>query len=476
MRSTGFSSRAAGGPPSLLSGATEIGQLDGDRTNRPPCDDPARCRARGPAPCARSARPVRRPVPRAGRPAGARRRRPGDRRHRRPAPLVEASGEAVPGAYVVVLRPGREAGRHARRPRVRPREVYGAALTGFAAELSPDELERVRRDPAVVSVEPDQVVHTAATQRTSSGLYGLDRVDQRSLPLSGSYTWRSGGAGVKAFVIDTGIATGHPDAEGPAPPPRTAAPTATGHGTHVAGHARRARRTASPSRCAWSACGCSTARATAPCRASSRALDWVRTHSPGPSVGQPQPVRRLLQGAGRRRRRPWPPAGVFVAVAAGNEGTDACRSSPASDAVGRDRRRDRPRRHPRRLLQPAAPASTRTRRASAGDEHLARRRHPHDERHVDGQPARRRRRRALQGRARRDLGRRPGAWITRTATVGKVGANRRGRPTACCSPAGSRRPTRLASARCSCCCRRPRARPPAATARRWTSTRCRGRR
>jgi subtilisin family serine protease len=116
--------------------------------------------------------------------------------------------------------------------------VYTAALTGFAVTLPETAAGRLSAIPGVVAVERDQVVTVDATQ--SGATWGLDRTDQRDLPLSTTYGYTSTGAGVTAYVIDTGIAAGHAEftgrlgagydaVDGGAPD------DCNGHGTHVAG-------------------------------------------------------------------------------------------------------------------------------------------------------------------------------------------------------------------------------------------------
>jgi subtilisin family serine protease len=117
--------------------------------------------------------------------------------------------------------------------------VYSHALNGFALSLPPQAAQALARDPRVASVEADGVVTADTTQ--SNATWGLDRVDQRALPLSGTFTYTRTGAGVKAYIIDTGIRFTHTQFGGRAikgVDEVTANGTAAdcnGHGTHVAG-------------------------------------------------------------------------------------------------------------------------------------------------------------------------------------------------------------------------------------------------
>ncbi|KJK36131.1 peptidase S8 [Streptomyces variegatus] len=211
-------------------------------------------------------------------------------------------------------------------------KTFGKALNGYSATLSATEARQLAADPAVASVEQNQRVTLAATQ--TSAPWGLDRIDQASLPLSGTYTYPdSAGSGVTVYVIDTGVRITHQQISGRASygydavDGDTTASDGNGHGTHVAttiagstyGVAKKAKVVGV--RVLNNSGSGTTAGVIA-------GIDWVTQNHSGPSVAN------MSLGGGASATldtavRNSIASGVTYAVAAGNSSTTASSSSPA---------------------------------------------------------------------------------------------------------------------------------------------------
>ena len=151
--------------------------------------------------------------------------------------------QTIPDQYIVVFRdevadaPG-VARRLAAAHGSDVRYTYQHALKGFAGRMSAQAAAALERNPNVSYVEQDQVMYASIVQ--TGATWGLDRVDQRTLPLSTTYSYTSTGVGVRAYIIDTGIRLDHAEFANRATSGYDAidggaADDCNGHGTHVAG-------------------------------------------------------------------------------------------------------------------------------------------------------------------------------------------------------------------------------------------------
>ena len=162
------------------------------------------------------------------------------------APRRVRHERAAAGSYIVVLKSGvAAAGVKAAADRLTKLHggqltaTYQHALKGFSVQLGERAAEALSRHPLVEYVEDDAVVELASTQ--TSAPWGLDRIDQRDLPLSDTYTYANSGAGAHVYVIDSGIRTTHEEFGGRASVAfdnvgdNGNGEDCFGHGTHVAG-------------------------------------------------------------------------------------------------------------------------------------------------------------------------------------------------------------------------------------------------
>jgi serine protease len=210
--------------------------------------------------------------------------------------------------------------------------VYKHAINGFAVEMSESEAEALSLDFRVKFVEEDGVVTADATQTNPP--WGLDRIDQRNRPLSGTYTYNWTGSGVRAYIIDTGIRTAHTQFGGRASNVFDAfggnGQDCNGHGTHVAGTVGGSTYGVAKSSLLRGVrvLNCSGSGSTSGVIAG---VDWVRNNHIAPAVANMSlggGVSTALDTAVNNLHN----ANVTIAVAAGNSNANACNSSPARAA------------------------------------------------------------------------------------------------------------------------------------------------
>ena len=216
------------------------------------------------------------------------------------------------------------------------RYVYQHALKGFAASLSSSAVEALSHNPNVAWVEADGPVRLVDTQYDST--WGLDRIDQRALPLSGTYTYANTGYGVTAYIIDTGIRTSHTEFGGRA---SVGFDTFGGNGEDCHGHGTHVAGTTGGATYGVAKAVILVAVRVLDCNGSGSwsgviaGIDWVT----GNHVGTAPAVANMSLGGGANNSvdtavRNSIADGVSYAIAAGNgnfigRAQDACKYSPA---------------------------------------------------------------------------------------------------------------------------------------------------
>ncbi|MGQ0630871.1 MAG: S8 family peptidase [Sporichthyaceae bacterium] len=256
--------------------------------------------------------------------------------------------EIIPDRYIVTIEADatnadvREVRNDATADGAQVHHTYNDSVNGFAATMTPEELAAFRAEHPRARITPDQTVQVSETP------YGLDRIDQRAVPLDGAFSLPATGAGVTAFVIDTGIRATHREFGGRVAPGFTAIDDGNGttdpvfcrgtgdgrgvgHGTHVAGTLGGASLGVAPgvTLVPVRVLGCNGSGAFSAVIAGVEYVsDWKRKNSGSPAVanmslgaGDYQPLDAAIRASVA--------LGVTYVVAAGNEGgADACKYTP----------------------------------------------------------------------------------------------------------------------------------------------------
>jgi len=211
--------------------------------------------------------------------------------------------------------------------------TYRSIFRGFSAGLNERQIQALSRNPQIDFIEKDGAVSISETQLSAT--WGIDRVDQRLLPRSGSYVYGSKGENVRTYIVDTGVLSTHQEFTGRMLSGYTVfadgrgSSDCNGHGTHVAGTV------------AGTTYGVAKKSLVVPvrvldCNGSGlwsgvvAGLDWISANHPSGTSG----VANMSLGGGANTTvdnavARLINAGVTVVVAAGNSTADACNSSPA---------------------------------------------------------------------------------------------------------------------------------------------------
>jgi len=254
--------------------------------------------------------------------------------------IASAAQDDSEGTYIIVLKSANDIdGKEKQIAQMggRTEKRFTHAINGLSVKIKHKDADQLRTEPNVLSVELDQPMFALDTQ-TPTPSWGLDRTDQRALPLSNSFTASAYGAGVDVYVVDTGVSTTHTDFSGRLRSGFSAindgrgSNDCNGHGTHVAGTA------------AGTTYGVAKAASIIPVRVLDCAgsgsntgviagLDWIiANHSAGVAA-----VANMSLGGGASLALDTAVQnaindGVVMAVAAGNSNANACNYSPARAA------------------------------------------------------------------------------------------------------------------------------------------------
>ncbi|WP_309895281.1 S8 family serine peptidase [Archangium sp.] len=251
------------------------------------------------------------------------------------------SPNAVRDEYIVVLRDSVERGGSSGIARAmanaRGGEVlatYEHALKGFAVRMPEARVRELLNDPRVAYIEENGYVQAIGTQ--TGATWGIDRIDQTNLPLNSTYNYNFDGTGVHAYIIDTGVRLTHSEFTGRIGTSYDAVTTGgnandcQGHGTHVA---------ATVAGTTYGVAKKATVHAVRVlnCQGSGtnadviEGMDWVTSNHVKPAVANMSLGGGASQATDDAVQRMFA-AGVTVAVAAGNDNSNACNYSPARAA------------------------------------------------------------------------------------------------------------------------------------------------
>ncbi|RMH18260.1 MAG: S8 family peptidase, partial [Acidobacteria bacterium] len=260
--------------------------------------------------------------------------------------IIPAKGKPIKNSYIVVFTPGAASGdgvasmaqQMANLHGGKVKHVYKHALYGAAFEMNAQQAQGLARNPNVLLVEEDGELTVNSPGSQSGATWGIDRVDQRNLPLNSTYNWDFMGSGVNIYIVDTGIRTTHSDFGGRASWGTDCTGEGQsdghGHGTHVAGTAGSATYGVAKGANLIAVKVCNSG-GSCPNSAVLCGIDFVTQQKlANPSI--PMVANMSLGGGFSSTENDAVnnsvATGVFYAVAAGNDNANACNFSPASAA------------------------------------------------------------------------------------------------------------------------------------------------
>jgi subtilisin family serine protease len=255
--------------------------------------------------------------------------------------LAAPADRAIAGSYIVVLKDSatlrsrdtvaKTARELSTRHGGKVGHTYSSSVRGFSAKISEAKARELAADPRVAYVQQDGKVHASATQNNAT--WGIDRIDQRALPLSTTYTYATTASNVSAYIIDTGVRASHSQFGGRAKSGYdfvdndANSDDGNGHGTHVAGTIGGSTYGVAKGVTIYGVRvlddeGSGTDAGVI------AGIDWVTAHAVKPAVANMSlggDASTALDDAVKRSIA----AGITYGLAAGNETANACTGSPS---------------------------------------------------------------------------------------------------------------------------------------------------
>ncbi|WP_309672255.1 S8 family peptidase [Gemmatimonas sp.] len=218
--------------------------------------------------------------------------------------------------------------------------VFEHSLKGFAATITPAEVAILQASPEVAYIEEDRQAFVGAVDNTPG--WGLDRIDQRTLPRNGQFSSSYDGTGVTMYVVDTGVEASHPDFGGRVIAGWTSDATYPSttpcwyHGTAVAGVAAGGEYGVAKNATIVAVKGSNECANWGWVSSWTAGVDWVTGHhTSGPavlnmSVSSSNFLDNILPGSMNDAVKRAKADGIFVVVSAGNDNEAACNKAPAN--------------------------------------------------------------------------------------------------------------------------------------------------